>query len=283
MKRLAAFFVALFLVCCIAALSENTNDVHIQILLTSDIHGAVIDSDYSSGDAATVQDVSLARLASVIKEKRAANPNTLLIDNGDTVQGTPLSYYYAFCQTEEADPVMKALRLLGYDAWVLGNHEFNYGMEVLTKQISEVSAPATETESSVDVLAANFVAHGADDFTPWQQAYIVKEFGGVKVGVIGMDTPSVLIFEEPKNWEGIDFKTFLTTWEHYSSILKEQEGCDIVVLCCHSGIGERNGTLADAADLEPAMNLEGLYYDNSINALMPQKVNRMAAHMITAF
>lgn len=262
MKKLLALLLLLMLVACAAA-AEGSDEVHIQVLLTSDIHGAVIDSAYGSGDAETIQGTSMARLATLIKERRAENPNTILIDDGDTLQGTPLTYYYAFYRSDIVNPAMKAMRLLGYDVWTLGNHEFNYGQEILNKQIEDISAPATEGEKSVAVLAANFVAAGADDFTPWKQAYTVLEFDGVKVGIIGMDTPNIPNWDKPENWAGIDFKTFLYTWEHYASILKEQEGCDLVILSCHSGAGVSHGELVEAADLGEAMNGQGLYYDTS--------------------
>lgn len=266
MKRFLSLFLSLMLLCAAMpfAFGEGaSNEVVIQVLLTSDIHGAIVDSQYSAGDAETISGTSLARLATLMKQYRAQNPNTLTIDDGDTIQGTPLTYYYAFYQHDITDPVMKALRLLDYDVWTLGNHEFNYGLDILKKQIADISAPATDTESSVAVLAANFVASGSDSFAPWCEAYRVFELDGVKVGVIGMDTPNIPAWDKPANWAGIDFKTFLKTWEHYASILKEDEGCDIVILSCHSGAGTSHGTLVDAVDLGEAMNSEGLYYDGS--------------------
>ena len=264
MKKLLVLILALaMLACCCVAIADDTGTVQIRVMLTSDIHGAIVDSAYSSGDAETVQGTSLARLATLIKQYRAEYPNNILIDDGDTMQGTPLTYYYAFYKQDVVDPTMKAMRVLDYDVWTLGNHEFNYGMDILKKQIADITAPATEGEDAVAVLAANFVASGSDDFTPWQQAYTVLEFEGVKVGIIGMDTPNIPTWDKPENWAGIDFKTFLTTWQHYATVLKEDEGCDIVILSCHSGAGTSQGMLVEAADLGEAMNGEGQYYDGS--------------------
>ena len=265
-------FLSLALVLCLAlsltafsAAEEGAAQdlVNIQVLFTSDIHGAIVDSAYSSGDAETVQGTSLAKLATLIRQYRAEQPNTILIDNGDSIQGTPFTYYFAFNRHDIQDPVMRAFRLLHYDVWTLGNHEFNYGLDILKKQIADASAPATGTEGSVKVLTANLVKRGSEDFEPWYNAYTVLEFDGVKVGVIGMDTPNIPAWDKPENWSEIDFKTFLLTWQHYVSILKEEEGCDIVILSCHSGAGVSEGTLVEAADLGAHWHGEGEYYDTS--------------------
>ena len=184
-------FLSLALVLCLAlsltafsAAEEGAAQdlVNIQVLFTSDIHGAIVDSAYSSGDAETVQGTSLAKLATLIRQYRAEQPNTILIDNGDSIQGTPFTYYFAFNRHDIQDPVMRAFRLLHYDVWTLGNHEFNYGLDILKKEIADASAPATDDQGSVTVLTANLVKRGSEAFEPWYNAYTVLEFDGVKVG-----------------------------------------------------------------------------------------------------
>ena len=267
MKKMFSLLLALCLALSMigfAAADEAAGDVvNIQVLFTSDIHGAIVDSAYSSGDAESVQGTSLAKLATLIKQYRAEQPNTILIDNGDSIQGTPFTYYFAFNRPDIQDPVMRAFRLLNYDVWTLGNHEFNYGLDILKKEIADASAPAAEDQGSVTVLTANLVKRGSADFEPWCNAYTVLEFDGVKVGIIGMDTPNIPAWDKPANWEEIDFKTFLLTWQHYADILKNDEGCDIVILSCHSGAGVREGTLVEAADLGEHWHGEGEYYDTS--------------------
>ena len=249
--------------CSAPAFAGDTDDMHIQVLMTSDIHGAIIDSDYSLDGPESMAGSGLSRIATLIREYRETNPNTLLIDNGDITQGTALAYYFAFKRGEVMNPAIKALRVLEYDAWVPGNHEFNFGLDVLNRRIRELTAPAVQGESPVPVLAANYLVRGAEGFIPWKQDYIVKEFDGVRVGVIGLGNLYIPLFEKPENWAEIDFRTFLDTWEYYASILKEQEGCDIVVVCCHSGLGTTAGKLVEAADLGSSMNGKGLYYEES--------------------
>ena len=231
------------------------DEVQVQILFTSDVHGAIVDSQYSKGDAATISGTGLSRLSTVLKERKAEYANTITLDNGDTIQGTPFTYYYAFFKTDVEDPTMKALGLLGYDCWNWGNHEFNYGMTILNKQVADAES------EGIEVITANFVKSGTD-YEPYCSAYIVRTFDGVKVGVIGMDTPNIPTWDKAANWEGIDFKTFVDCWNHYADILKNEEGCDIVVVACHSGRGTSGGTLVDADEIE-GYNGDGLYYEDS--------------------
>ena len=223
-----------------AAPVEDLDGMHVQVMATSDVHGAILATDYSTHGTTSG---GLTRVATKVKELREANPNSLLIDVGDTIQGTPLTYYHAFEVPEEVDPAIKALRLMGYDAWVLGNHEFNYGLDILTRQMDQAKAPSSGDESRVPVLAANFVQEGTE-WEPWEgnEAYIVKEFEDaetgttVKVGVLGVDTPNIPQWEKAENYEGIDFRNFVPTYEHYIDIMKEEEGCDVIVVAAHAGV-----------------------------------------------
>lgn len=269
MKKCLAVLLALCMVLALMPMSVFATDdtVEIKVLATSDIHGVIYHTNYS--ETSGTRNQGLTRVASVIKGIRAESENVILIDNGDTVQGTPFTYYYAFYKSDVQDPVMKALRLLDYDAWVLGNHEFNYGLDILNRQIADAKAdPVVEdgvtVEDSVAVLAANFVdKEDAENFTPWIEdgAYIIREFDGVKVGIIGMNTPNIPAWEKEANYEGIAFKSFVATWNHYAEVLKETEGCDIVIAACHSGLENATGELVD-----------GEYYqwENQIRALISQ-------------
>ena len=136
----------------------------------------------------------------------------------------------------------KALRLMDYDMWCLGNHEFNNDLPILKRQIEYVMSPDNGEEHSVPMSAANFVAKGTE-WDSWMGVpYIVKEFEGVKVGVIGMDTPNIPAWEVESHYEGIDFRNLVPTVEHFVPILREQEGCDVVVVVAHSGVEDAVST-----------------------------------------
>lgn len=138
--------------------------------------------------------------------------------------------------------MMKALRLMDYDMWCLGNHEFNNDLPILKRQIEYVMSPDNGEEHSVPMSAANFVAKGTE-WDSWMGVpYIVKEFEGVKVGVIGMDTPNIPAWEVESHYEGIDFRNLVPTVEHFVPILREQEGCDVVIVVAHSGVEDAVST-----------------------------------------
>ena len=151
--------------------AEEGTTKTITILGTSDIHSYIYPWEYklATGD----DDAGLAKIYSVVKEVRTENPNTLLVDNGDTIQGTELSDVYKKDDTV-THPMMAVMNYMGYDAWTLGNHEFNYGLEVLNRLIKDAEFP---------VLGANI--YNADG-TNFVKPYIVKEVDGVKIGILGM-------------------------------------------------------------------------------------------------
>ena len=129
---------------------ESDDTVEILFLDTSDIHGQLYTTDYTADASASgTYRQGLTRVASYVKEMREQYANVFLADTGDTIQGTPLTYYYAFEEDTLADPTVKAMRTMGYDMWVLGNHEFNYGMKILTEQVDYAISASTESEKQI--------------------------------------------------------------------------------------------------------------------------------------
>ena len=206
------------------------------VLGTTDSHGNVLDWDYFKdavyADSAG-NDVGLAKIATLVKamrEERGAE-NTLVLDAGDIIQGTPLAYYYAKVDPitgGSVHPMAKAMNAIGYDAAALGNHEFNYGIDTLRKFESQCSFP---------LLSANTVDWntGAPAFRP----YIIREFGAknarsVKVGVLGLVTPGVAIWDKANVDGQLKFPGVVEQAKVYVPRLKAA-GCDIVVVSCHSG------------------------------------------------
>jgi 2',3'-cyclic-nucleotide 2'-phosphodiesterase / 3'-nucleotidase len=206
------------------------------VLGTTDSHGNVLDWDYFKdavySDSAH-NDVGLAKIATLVtamREERGAE-NTLVLDAGDIIQGTPLAYYYAKVDPitgGSVHPMAKAMNAIGYDAAALGNHEFNYGIDTLRKFESQCSFP---------LLSANTVDWntGAPAFRP----YIIREFGAknarpVKVGVLGLVTPGVAIWDKANVDGQLKFPGVVEQAKVYVPRLKAA-GCDIVVVSCHSG------------------------------------------------
>jgi len=200
----------------------DTSPRTLRLLQTSDLHTNIFPWDYFTGKADTRR--GLSKVATLVKQARAENPDcNLLIDTGDTLQGTPLGTYYALVDNAPRHPMAVAMNELRYDAMALGNHEFNYGLGVLNKFKGEVNFP---------VLGANVrqSADGGETFTP----YLLKDVCGVKVGILGLVTPGVTTWERPENIPGLRFDDPLETARVYVPKLR-QAGADVVVVAIHSG------------------------------------------------
>ncbi len=200
------------------------------ILGTSDIHGNIDNYDYFTDSVPTGSaERGLAKIATYVKGVRASNPNTILIDNGDTIQGTPLTYYYNMVDNSIKNPMAAVMNAMDYDAATVGNHEFNYGPEALNKYKNEVDFP---------LLSANITGSGAyaDTFQP----YTIKDVNGVQVGIIGLTPPAVVRWEKPENIEGCEFEDAVEAAKRYIPEMR-LAGADVIVVAAHSGLDETYG------------------------------------------
>ena len=107
---------------------------HIVILGTTDMHGRVFPIDYYTNK---YDNVGISKVATLIKEARKNDPDLLLVDSGDTIQGTPLEYFHNKKNNTPPDPMMLAMNALHYDSMAVGNHEYNFGLKVLEKARSD--------------------------------------------------------------------------------------------------------------------------------------------------
>ena len=219
--------------------------VTVSILATTDLHGNLYPVDYYVGRPAAR---GLAKAASLIAEARRQNPNNLLIDCGDTIQGSPLEYVYQrFVRSgraplglefpggaPHADPMMLAMNHAGYDGMVLGNHEFNFGLKNLERARSDAHFPW---------LSANTIG-GRKPFVP----YLVKTTAGVKVAVVGITTPAVPTWEKPENIGPYKFQSPVETLRRLLPELRRRERPDVVVVAAHAGLGRdlKTGAPRDA-------------------------------------
>ncbi|MGC8703989.1 MAG: 5'-nucleotidase C-terminal domain-containing protein [Athalassotoga sp.] len=196
------------------------------ILETTDLHGHIYPVDYSNN---ATTNYGLARLATLIQKIKAQNPNVLLFDDGDLIQGSPLEYYHAAIDNAGIDPMIAVMNYLGYDAMTLGNHEFNYGQSVLRKVISEAKFPIT---------SANIV--NSETMKPeYGDGYVIFNMkDGPKVGYIALTTKYIPNWEEPSHIKGLDFLDAVQTAQKYVDLLKSQ-GVDVIIIGYHGGL-ERN-------------------------------------------
>jgi len=228
---LLAFFVVLSLILSVAAPTGAVQAVEtrdIVILGTSDLHGNIDNYDYFTDSVPTgSSERGLTKIATYFNTVKAANPNTIIIDNGDTIQGTPLAYYFNVVDTSVMNPLAAAMNAIGYVAATVGNHEFNYGPTVFGKY---------QTEATYPLLSANVTGCRDYTFVP----YVIEDVGGVQVGILGLTPPAVVHWERPENIVDCVFGDAMAAANTYVPIMKAA-GADVIVVAAHTGLDETYG------------------------------------------
>jgi 2',3'-cyclic-nucleotide 2'-phosphodiesterase/3'-nucleotidase len=227
-------YLALLFLASVAPAAE----LKITLLATTDLHGNLLPYDYYSAQPAAR---GLAKIATLIAAARAEKPNNLLIDCGDTIQGTALEAVYqeyvrdgrlpwklSFAGAPlEKDPMMLAMNAIGYDAMVVGNHEFNFGLRNLAKARSEARFPWISSNIAVAPGAA------VTRFAP----YFLKTVAGVKIAVIGVTTPLIPDWEAEEHYRGYRFESGVDAVKRTAADLRERVHPDIVIVAAHAGLG----------------------------------------------
>ena len=204
------------------AAEADTGEKHLTILGTSDMHGNIWGFSYE--DNSETANNGMARLYTYIQQVRAENPNTILIDAGDDIQGTIMTDDIYNKTPEEPHPVITAMNYMGYDAMTLGNHEFNWGIPTMQTILSQAEFP---------VLAANVT--DADGELVTGAGWTIVERDGVKVAIIGVVTPDVPIWDGGK--EGIDDATYEAANVAVGKAIDEiGDQADVIVVSAHMGM-----------------------------------------------
>jgi 2',3'-cyclic-nucleotide 2'-phosphodiesterase/3'-nucleotidase len=224
--------------------------IRVTVLETSDVHGRVFPWDYAR---ARGEDVGLARVATRVAAIRKENPNVVLLDGGDTIQGTPGEYLQARRPAGGPDPMAAVMSAMGYDAMAVGNHEFNYGLSVLRK---------AEKDSGFPWLSAN--TRRASDGGAAFPEFVVREVGGVRIGVLGLTTPNIPNWEPEPNRPGLAWEDPVVTAKRLVPVLRREKRCDLVVVLFHSGLevdlksGQPDGTDAENRVVAVAKGVPGI-------------------------
>lgn len=224
-----------------AAATETTTPVEgqsvdVRILATTDLHTNLVNYDYYQDKP--VETLGLAKTAVLIEEAKAENSNIVLVDNGDTIQGTPLGNYKSLIdpiEEGEQHPMYAALDTLGFDAGTLGNHEFNYGLDYLRKVISTAGMP---------LLNANVLHPTTKDFLYQPYTIIDKTFTdttgkavSLKVGITGIVPPQILNWDKAYLEGKVIVRDAVEAVRDIVPVIREN-GADIVLVLSHSGIGD---------------------------------------------
>ena len=219
------------LLCSLFALSAVSTamaqEVNIKLLGTSDIHGRVVPWSYG----ADVEDKSgsYAQIATYVKDVRKNNKNVVLVDVGDAIQDNQVDVFAKDKKYYKDHPIPKVLNEMKYDIFVLGNHEFNFGMKALDEILKDIKAKK---------LTANFYYKKNDK--RYIDATTIIEKDGVKLGIIGLSTPMSAKFEEDTG-NLKDMKFTSPTEEARTQVEKlKAKGVDAIIAVTHMGIDNEN-------------------------------------------
>ena len=219
------------LLCSLFALSAISTamaqEVNIKLLGTSDVHGRIVPWSYG----ADVEDKSgsYAQIATYVKDVRKNNKNVVLVDVGDAIQDNQVDVFAKDKKYYKDHPIPKVLNEMKYDVFVLGNHEFNFGMEALDEILKDIKAKK---------LTANFYYKKNDK--RYIDATTIIEKDGVKLGIIGLSTPMSAKFEEDTG-NLKDMKFTSPTEEARTQVEKlKAKGVDAIIVIAHMGIENEN-------------------------------------------
>ncbi|MDM0490266.1 multifunctional 2',3'-cyclic-nucleotide 2'-phosphodiesterase/3'-nucleotidase/5'-nucleotidase [Clostridium perfringens] len=235
---------------------EKEGDVTIQILGTSDLHGRFMNYEYARNQKS---DGGLNQISTLVNEARKENPNTIVVDNGDTIQG---NFNHLFKNGD--NPMVMGMNAIGYDVFSLGNHEFNYGMDNLNDVVSQAN-------DNLDVLCANLYKDGKRVY----EGYTTREIEGVEVALIGVVSSHIMKWDS-ENLKGYEAKN---PAEEVGFVIDEIEnrpegGADVYAVVSHVGLESEYGN-GDSARAIAEMNPEvsAIVAGHSHTNLPEEKIN----------
>lgn len=258
-KRLALVIVAMACLFSSAVFAANKDNYQFEVLSTTDMHGRA-----TAYDVATQKEDfnSMVRVSSIVNQERAKfGKNLILIDNGDVLQGTLLSQYAITQKPKEENPMITAMKYMGYKVWVMGNHEFNYSPEVRDAQIN------FSRDSHIDILGANIVLKEdglnmrgikAKKGAPYYDPYTLQliDFGNgkkVRVAIIGLGNANNANWDRACNYPNMQFSSLdnpegLLEFEidKWVKVIKDADIADIIIASAHSGKSTDDGVKTDA-------------------------------------
>jgi len=218
-KKLLALVLALLMLFSMVPAALAADGDTLTIIATTDLHANIWGFAYE--DNRDTANNGMARVYSYIQEVRAENPNSILIDNGDTIQGTILSD--DLYNKEEGDhPVISAMNFMGYDAMTLGNHEFNFGIDLIGRIAAQADFPMLSANTTYKADGSLLVGD-----------YTIIEKNGIKIAVIGVTTPNVPRWDGDKV-DALDFGDMSVAVGKCLEAIGDQ--ADIIVVSAHAGM-----------------------------------------------
>ncbi|WP_066252235.1 bifunctional 2',3'-cyclic-nucleotide 2'-phosphodiesterase/3'-nucleotidase [Neobacillus drentensis] len=226
------------------------SEVELRIMETTDVHNNLLSYDYYKNSVAPK--LGLAKTATLVKEARKEVENSVLVDNGDLIQGNPLATYKAKIdplEEGEIHPAIKAMNLMGYDMATLGNHEFNYGLEYLDEVYDDANFSFVNANVYVDDHD-NDPTNDVNKYTPYKivNKKVTDEFGKtnvIKIGYIGFVPPQINEWDKSVLDGKVITKNIVETAKKYIPMLKE-EGADVIIALAHSGFSANEANTENA-------------------------------------
>ncbi|MEJ2043509.1 MAG: bifunctional 2',3'-cyclic-nucleotide 2'-phosphodiesterase/3'-nucleotidase [Reinekea sp.] len=220
--------------------AAESASVKLRVLETTDIHMHIADYDYYADKQSDT--VGLARVATLINDARAEVANSVLVDNGDLLQGNPLGDYVAkgrVLRFGETHPAYKAMNILNYDVGNIGNHEFNYGLDFLIKSLASADFPYVNSNVYFDDQDNN-PDNDQNYFKPYliKEKQVVDEQGNIhslNIGYIGFVPPQIMTWDKSNLTGKVIAKDIIESAEKFVPQMKA-EGADIIVAIPHSGM-----------------------------------------------
>ncbi len=224
----------------------------LRIIATSDLHGKFFPYNYIWN--AEDPSGSVTQLATLISQYRT--PDTLLIDVGDTMQN---NFAEIFVNDKDIHPMILALNALKYDIWVTGNHDYDYGLDILKKSMSDIQAK---------VLVGNVYDQNGK---PIADGYVIKDIGGVRIAVIGMLTPNAAKLDNHS--EELEKCMITNPLEETQKIIKKIQGkYDVLIGAYHMGIHNEYGVVnSSVADILEACPEFDVMISSHEHTLIPSK------------
>ena len=252
------------------AFAKSDTQVDLRIVATTDIHSFLTDFDYYK-DAPT-EKFGFTRAASLIRQARQEVKNSVLVDNGDLIQGNPIADYQAAKGYKEgkSNPAVDCLNAMHYEVGTLGNHEFNYGLDYLADAIKQAKFP---------IINANVVKVGTEEpyFTPYviQTKEVVDSQGKthkLNIGYIGFVPPQIMVWDKANLQGKVETRDIVKTAQKYVPEMK-QKGADIIVALAHTGPSDepyQEGAENSAFYLADVPHIDAIVFGHS-HRLFPNK------------
>jgi len=213
-----------------AAAAVESDTVCISILHTTDLHGHILPTADYNGNS---DYGGLARCAAQLRRWRRQNPNSILIDVGDVYQGTDVSL------RNKGELMIDLFNHLKYDAWIVGNHEFDWGIETFFNALQRSTMPVLAANTTLDGKPAGASSDSQHPFTRIQPL-ILKEIAGINLALVGVTTPGMPFWLPPEFTRGIEFQNPVEPVRRAIATAKS-EGADAIVLSGHMGLKMRTG------------------------------------------